>query len=200
MGTETLTAPEAADPISRICAVYLLVLSCRCPARPRSFRVYSGSWSVQPADRPLRPWTTALWRCRDCGTLRYKAMISRTPSALWGKNSGPTQPNTDLHSVLPSRARCEICIPSFVTRLAKLPPKRCGTPFATLRHGRSRLKSVMTLSNSDCACGTMEKALIQQFFPAKAVRDTSACPGCGNVPLLSEVSWWCGAKSMLARK
>src|SRR5271165_3464562 len=57
----TFTAPEAANPISRICAVYLLVLSCRCPARPRSFRVYSGSWSVQPADRPLRPWTTALW-------------------------------------------------------------------------------------------------------------------------------------------
>ena len=42
----------------------------------------------------------------------------------------------------------------------------------------------MTMSNSDCGCGTMEKALIQQFSPAKAVRDTSACPGCGNVPTL----------------
>jgi hypothetical protein len=48
-----LMAPEAADPTSRICTVYLLVLSCRRPARPRSFRVSSGSWSVQPADSPL---------------------------------------------------------------------------------------------------------------------------------------------------
>ena len=87
-----------------------------------------------------------------------------------------------------SRARREICIPSSETRSTKLLPKRCGTRFATLRHGRSRLKSVMTMSNSDYGCGTMEKALIQRFSPAKAVKDTTACPGCGNAPLLSEVS------------
>ena len=82
----------------------------------------------------------------------------------------------------------EICIPSSETRSTKLLPKRCGTRFATLRHGRSRLKSVMTMNNSDYGCGTMEKALIQRFSPAEAVRDTTACPVCGNAPLLSEVS------------
>ena len=46
----------------------------------------------------------------------------------------------------------------------------------------------MTMSNFDYECGTMEKALIQRFSPAKAVKDTSACPECGNAPLLLEVS------------
>ena len=66
-----------------------------------------------------------------------------------GKNSEPTQPITDLRSVSRWRARREICIPSSETRSTKLLPKRCGTRFATLRHARSRLKSVTTLSNSD---------------------------------------------------
>ena len=46
-------APEAANPNSRICAVYLLVPGRRGPAPPGSFRVCSGSWSVEPSDRPL---------------------------------------------------------------------------------------------------------------------------------------------------
>ena len=76
--------------------------------------------------------------------------------------------------------------PSCATRFTKLLLKRCGTRFATLGHGRSRLKSVMTMSNSDYGCGTMEKALIQRFSRVKAVRDTSACLGCGNAQLLSD--------------
>ena len=86
------------------------------------------------------------------------------------------------------RGRVTDCIPSFVTRPTRLPPKRCGTPFGMPGHVRSRLKSAMTLSNSDCACGMTERALMQRFSRLRARRDTTACPACGNAPQLWELS------------
>ena len=44
------------------------------------------------------------------------------------------------------------------------------------------------------------KGIDPAILSAQAGRDTTACPGCGNAPLLSEVSWRCGAKSMPAPK
>jgi len=82
----------------------------------------------------------------------------------------------------------ETCTPSCVTRPTRLLPRRCGTLFGTPRHGRLRLKSAMTMSNSDCACGTMEKASTLQFSRSRAVRDIMACPVCGNAPHLWELS------------
>ena len=55
-------------------------------------------------------------------------------------------------------------------------------PFGTPRPARSRLKSVMTMSNSDCVCVTMEKELILQFSPARPSRGTMACKVCGSAP------------------
>lgn len=54
----------------------------------------------------------------------------------------------------------------------------------------------MKMTNSDCACATMERALMQRFSPARVLTDTMACAGCANAPQLSKVSWWCGATSM----
>jgi hypothetical protein len=48
-----LMAPEAADPTSRICTVYLLVLSCRRRAAeiiPRIFRIMVGAACRQSAN------------------------------------------------------------------------------------------------------------------------------------------------------
>ena len=46
--TLTFTAPEAASAISRIYAICLLGLDRSFLGRPRSFRVYSGSWPTLP--------------------------------------------------------------------------------------------------------------------------------------------------------
>src|SRR5580704_9249127 len=54
--------------------------------------------------------------------------------------------------------------------------------------------------NSDCACGTTERAWMRRFSPATVSRDTMVCAGCANEPNLSKVSWRCGAKSMRERK
>ena len=35
----------------------------------------------------------------------------------------------------------------------------------------------MTINNSGCACGTMEKALIQPFFPVRGVEGHYGLPG-----------------------
>ena len=150
------------------------------PERPVEAKEKLEARSSRPPTRSPK----AGMRCRDCAIPQCKATISRWPSAPSEKNSQLTQPTTDLRSVWRLKASREICTPSFVTRSTRLLPRRCGTRFATLGHGRSRLKSVMTLSNSDYGCGTMEKVLIQRFSPAKVVRDTSACPGCGNAPTL----------------
>ena len=86
------------------------------------------------------------------------------------------------HSVSPSRASREICIPSSVTKCIRLLPKHCGTPFFMQTQSRSRSKSAMTMSNSACACGTTERGLIRRFSRLRAVRDTTDCPECGNAP------------------
>jgi hypothetical protein len=76
--------------------------------------------------------------------------------------------------------------PSFVMRFTGLLPKRCRTRSDTPGHGKSRLKSAMTLTNSDCVCGMMERAWIPPLSRER-VRGTTACLECGNVPRSSEV-------------
>ena len=44
------------------------------------------------------------------------------------------------------------------------------------------------------------KGVDPAILSVKVVRDITACPGCGNAPLLLEVSWSCGAKSMKVPK
>ena len=104
------------------------------------------------------------------------------------------------HFASPLKASRAICIPSFVMRFTGLLPKRCGTHFVTPRRGRSRLKSAMTMNNSDCACGMMVKVLIQRFCRGRGARGTMACPACGNAPMPLAASCRCGAKLAPAPK
>ena len=81
------------------------------------------------------------------------------------------------------KATRETCIRFCVTKSTGLPLRRFGTHFTMLRLGRSRWKSGMTINNSGCACGMTVKALIKRFCRGMGVRDTLACPACGNAPI-----------------
>ena len=122
-------------------------------------------------------------RCRDCAPPRCRRMISHGPLIRLVRNSQLTQPITShRHFASLLKVNREICIPSCVMKSTGLPPRLSETHFTTRRHGRSRLKSGMTINNSACVCGTMEKVLIRQFCLDRAARDITAYPGCGNAP------------------
>ena len=113
---------------------------------------------------------------------RSRQTISHRLSIRSERNSPLIQPTTGLpHFASRLKASREICIRSCVTKSTGLPLRRCGTRFATPRHSRSRLRFDMTINNSGCACGTMEKAWITAVLSG-ALRDTMACVACGNAP------------------
>ena len=72
----------------------------------------------------------------------------------------------------------EICIPIIRDEIYKITAEALRNAFRHAQAGGSRLRFVTTRSNSDCVCGTMERASIQPFSPARVVRDTTVCPGC----------------------
>ena len=75
----TLTAPEAASALSRIYAICLLGLDRSFLGRPRSFRVYSGSWKL-PCDRPHLAGTA-------CVTLQGMARVRVRQAPAWPSGS-----------------------------------------------------------------------------------------------------------------
>jgi len=58
---------------------------------------------------------------------------------------------------------------------AKSLPNCYATHFITPKQSRWKLKSAMTMTNSDCACATTERAWMRLFSPAMVSRDTIAC-------------------------
>ncbi len=108
--------------------------------------------------------------------------LARAVNTL-GRNSQPIRPTAGLrHFALLLKASREIYIPSCAMKFTGLPLRRSGTRFITPRLGRSRLKFDMTINSSGCVCGMMVKALIQRFCRGRGLRDTLACPACGNAP------------------
>jgi len=57
----------------------------------------------------------------------------------------------------------------------KIAAEALRNAFRHAQPDRSRLKSAMTMNNSDCVCGTMEKAMIQRPL-GQRTEDTTACP------------------------
>ena len=114
-----------------------------------------------PSSKPPTRSPKAGMRCRDCAIPQSKRNdLALAISTLGEELASDSSNHRPAFRVAVEGSR-EICIPSFATRSTKLLPKRCATPFVTLRRGRSRLKSAMTMSNSDCACGMTEKASIR---------------------------------------
>ena len=160
------------------------------------------SWTAR-SSRPPRQSPKAGMRCRDCAIPRCKSndlalAISTLGEELAADSTNHRPAGIPCQQLKASR---EICTPSFETRSTRLLPRRCGTRFVTPRHGRSRLKSVMTLSNSDCGCGTMERVLIQRFSPSQGSEGHFGLPGhAGTRHAYRRQAESCGAKSMRARK
>ena len=115
-------------------------------------------------------------RCKDYASLRSKRNdLARAVNSL-ERNSEANPANNgsaafrvtvegeprDLNSIL----RDEIY---------RIAVKHFGTHFITPRRGRLRLKSAMTMNNSDCISGTMERAWIQPSWRNRRGPDTTAC-------------------------
>ena len=115
-------------------------------------------------------------QCRDCAIPPCKATIWRWPSARWERNSQRTQ-LIDPRSMSRLRAKREIYIPSSGMRCTKLLLKRCETRSGTLGHGRSRLKSVTTLSNSGYGCRDDGKGVDPAILSSQGSEGHYGLPG-----------------------
>jgi len=67
--------------------------------------------------------------------------------------------------------------PIIRDEIYKITAEALRNVFRRHKQAGSKWKSVMTKKNSDCVCGTTEKGLIQEFWPARAVRDTMVYMG-----------------------
>ena len=92
--------------ISRICAVYLLILSCCHRTQPRSFRISSGSRTVEPADSPL-------FRPGISGTIEK---VNVTP----GMQRRPGQPRSERDAAFLERFDTRMRLPIIVSAILPL--------------------------------------------------------------------------------
>ena len=72
--------------------------------------------------------------------------------------------------------------PILRDEITESPLRRSATHSTTLRPGRSKLNSDMTINSFDCVCETMGKAWMHPFYRGKGLGDTTDYAACGNAP------------------
>ena len=121
-------------------------------------------------------------RCRDCAIPHSRATISHSRSAHSEKNSQMTRPIDRPAFRVAVEGEPRNLHPILRDEIYKIAAEALRNAFSTPRHGRSRLKSAMTKSNSDCVYGMTEKESIRRFSRSREVRGTMAYTGCRNAP------------------